>query len=91
MGYLSENDYEKYRKKYSLPIGTKEETPKPPAPAKPEYVVRQVVDYSKFTLEELEATYQSADYTQRNSILFALKQKGVDIRDYQRRHEGAGR
>ena len=47
------------------------------------------VDYSSFTLEALEKTYQSADYATRNSILFAMKKKGVDIRAYQRQQEGA--
>lgn len=52
---------------------------------------RKYVDYSSFSLEDLEKVYLNADFGPRQAILFALKKKGVDIRAFQRQQEGVRR
>jgi hypothetical protein len=50
----------------------------------PEHVSR---DYSKLSVEELEAEYSRADYVERQGVLFYLKKRGVNIYDFQRKHD----
>ena len=49
---------------------------------------RPLTDYSKFTFEELEVKYAQADRVERTRILFELQQRGINIRDFQRKKEG---
>lgn len=50
-------------------------------------IVREKPDYSKLTHEQLVNAYLKADYVQRQMILFELKQRGVNIRDFQRSNQ----
>lgn len=49
-------------------------------------IVKAPPDYSKLSQGDLVNAYLKADSVQRQAILFELKQRGVNIRDFQRRN-----